>query len=604
VPGGSRKTWRRRGRKRSPRRGEGGFALLEVAVAASILLTVLTGIGTLLGGELVNVGRSAAEQTANGLLTQAMEQVRALPFQIVVDGLSATDATIATDPNIQVTGHSPNQTYTYKPAGCTPSPSSGCGETIPVASPYTQAPFNPHLSQTTIEGIRYTVAAYPTLDSEETGFYRVTVTVSWTPAKGVSSISAQTFVYSPTGGCLTDTNHPFAAPCQPFFYAQAASLPGNGLTVSGTVAGLNLTDVALYGPQAQSALQMEQSTSVLGSVTDSEGLLTTLGVTTTVGGSAAASAADNDPGTHSAVSQSSSAPSQSQSQTLTLGSLLTTGLSVIPGLLDSGTTVSTVDAGASPACDDLAGHAQQTGFACGSSSVTQGGAAAVLSGVLSAIGLPLVNWSPSTAAGFAAYYGSSGSSYCTTTSGDGCVHSAATRTLGTVQLAGLPALVGLTFPVGWGLGNIAAGCPTGNYFAALVGYSDTVTAESGVNAAAPSGTVQNSPKLCYWNGSSYQATTVVLGSSPQALAIPTLSVGIPAIAAVTITPSLSFGTVMTTQSTNSGCSSACTATAQATSPITGSLEVQVVLLGVTLADVTLSVDFGSAQARSSYQAAP
>ena len=571
---------------------ESGFALIEVAIASAVLLTVLTGVGSLFGAELVTVGASGAEQTANGLLTQAMEEVRALPFQLVVDGLSTSDSTIATDSNIKITGTSPNQTYTFVPTN----------EVIPMSSPSAQAPFNPHISTKSIDGVTFKTAAYPTIDTDETGFYRVTIIVSWTPSHNISSVSAQTLVYSPSGGCLTDTNHPFAAPCQPFFYAQSGVSAGGGFSITGTVAGLTLTSISLDDPAVSSVVQMEQATSVLGSVETSEGILTALGITTDVGGASAATESDNDPGTKAPVSQTQTASNTSGS--LTLGSLLSTGLSVTPGVLDSGTSVSTVAASASPACKDLGGTTQLTGAACTNNTVTQSGAAAALSAVLTAISLPLVSLSPSTTASFAADYPTSGGSYCTSTSGDGCVHAAAQRTVGNVLLGGLPALAGLTDPLGWGLGNILAGCPAGNYMVALVGYSDTATAESGINAAAPTTSVGGSGKVCYWNGSAYVATSVTLGSSPSLLSIPTLSVGIPAIAAVTITPTISLGTATTTTSSNSGCASACTASSVITSPITGSLEVKVVVLGATLADVTISIDMGTVQARTSYQAAP
>jgi len=564
-------------------------------VAATILTLSVTGIAAVLGTQIVSVGASSAQQTANGLVTKAMEEVRALPYQIVVDGLSPSDTTIATDPNISVSGVSPNQKYTYVPTG----------ESIPVASPYTQVPFDPHISQLTVSGIKFNVATYPTIDPVAGGVYRVTIVVSWHATKGVSAVSAQTLVYSPGSGggsgCITDTNHPFNAPCQPFFFGQSSSTSGGGLTVTGTVAGLTLTQIDLFGPQASSSVQIEQTSSVLGSVKTSEADLVAPGVNLTVGGNAANSSADNDPATQSPASESNSTAGQSGSQPLTLGSLLSTGLSAIPGLGDAGTTTSTIDASASPSCDDLAGHAQITGQPCGSGSVTQSGLAATLSGALSAVGLPLVSLAPSSTSTFSARYATSGSSYCTSTSGDGCIHAGSSRSFGTLELAGLPALTGLVDPLGWGAGS--AGCPAGNYFVALVGYSDQVAAESGIGASAPTTTV-NSSKLCFWNGTTYQSQTVSLGSVLQAVSIPTLTVGIPAIAAVTITPTISFGRVATTQVAPSGCSTPCTASSEVTSPISGSLEVKVTVLGVQLADLTIGVDLGNSEVSTSYQAAP
>jgi len=137
----------------------------------------------------------------------------------------------------------------------------------------------------------------------------------------------------------------------------------------------------------------------------------------------------------------------------------------------------------------------------------------------------------------------------------------------------------------------------------LVGYSDQASAESGVGAPAPGATV-NSAHLCYWNGTTYQALSVSLGSTPDPISIPTLSIGIPAIAAVTITPSISFGQTTTMQNTPSGCSSACTASSVITSPISGTLEASVVVLGQTVADLTIGIDLGNLDVRTSYQAAP
>src|SRR6202035_2931657 len=208
-----------------------GFALLEVLVATAVLATALVGIGSVLGTELVSISSATNQQVAAGLLNQAIEEVRALPYQIVANGLNTTDATIATDANIAVSGTTPNQTYTFTPTH----------EAIPHASlSYTQAPLVPHVSATTVDGTAFNIATYPTIDAAATGVYRITVIVSWRAGVigGVSRISAQTFVYSESSGCLTNTNHPFAAPCQPFLYAQASADSGSSITVTGTILGV------------------------------------------------------------------------------------------------------------------------------------------------------------------------------------------------------------------------------------------------------------------------------------------------------------------------------------------------------------------------------
>ena len=69
-----------------------------------------------------------------------------------------------------MTGSAPNQVYTF----------SLTGETIPHgALSYTQAPFVPHSSVTTIDNVAFTVSAYPTNVTGVAGAYRVTIVVSW-----------------------------------------------------------------------------------------------------------------------------------------------------------------------------------------------------------------------------------------------------------------------------------------------------------------------------------------------------------------------------------------------------------------------------------------
>src|ERR1700688_431973 len=122
----------RRGPSPDAKNGAEGFALLDVVVAIALLTTALVGIESVLGTELLSIGSSTSQQAGAGLLDQAMEDVRALPYQIVANGLSTSDITISTDQNIAVSGQAPNQTYTFKPTN----------EAIPHASlSYTQAPF-------------------------------------------------------------------------------------------------------------------------------------------------------------------------------------------------------------------------------------------------------------------------------------------------------------------------------------------------------------------------------------------------------------------------------------------------------------------------------
>jgi hypothetical protein len=590
-----------------------------VVVAIALLATALVGIGSVLGTELLSIGSSTSQQAAAGLLDQSMEEVRALPYQIVANGLSTSDTTIATDQNIAVTGQAPNQTYTFKPTN----------EAIPHASlSYTQAPFVPHISTKAVNNTTFTIATYPTIVSGTPGVYRVTVIVSWSAGAlgGVARISAETFVYSESSGCLTDTNHPFAAPCQAFFSAQASGGSGSSITVTGTILGVTFTQVQEVMPLSASTMQIEQTSSALGSVVTSGGQIVSPAGTQIGGSNKASSAADNDPGTPGGIFQTSTTNQSGGSFPLSGTGDNANSIGLTLGPSDSGTNTSTAAATSGQACADLTGNVQATSLPCGSGSLTQSGTApdvlqtGLFAGTASLLEAPLVSAAPapSATASFVARYTSPTSSYCASTSGDGCVHAGAERSFGSLELAGLPgqllAGAGLdgAAPAGWG--NTVSpnpNCPTGNYMVALANYSDQVSAESGVNAntaktTSPNGSTQ--PYVCFWNGTGYTSQSVTLGSTPQPITIPPLSVvdsKVPSGAlTVSATASLSFGTATATTTTPNGCVTPCQSVATISSPILGSISYQVTQGTTTIADLTITVNLGELNVGSSYQAAP
>ncbi|HLI72563.1 MAG TPA: hypothetical protein VKU86_01700 [Acidimicrobiales bacterium] len=596
--------------------GSDGFALLEVVVATMLLAVSLVGIGSVLGSQLLSIGNSTSQQVAGGLLNQAMEEVRAVPYQIVANGLSTSDTTIATDANISVTGTAPNQTYTFVPTG----------EQVPHGSlAYTQAPFVPHIATTTARGTTYTIAAYPTIDGAGTGVYRVTIMVSWhaNAIGGVSRISAQTLVYSESSGCLTDTNHPFAAPCQPFFYAQGTAGTASGVTVTGTLLGVSFTDASLTLPRASDTMQIEQVSSVLGSVEASGGVIDTSGGPQAYGSSKASSAADNDPGSTTGTSQTNAFSQTGSSSSVSGSGPGANSITVASSWSDNGTTTSTASASSSPACHDLAGVTQATGLPCGSGSVTQSGTtttiqAGLYAGSVSLLQAPLVSLTtgPSSTAGFVGRYTSPSGSYCASTSGDGCVHAGLQRSVGTLQLGGLPGQLLPGFdavaPVGWGNSvSPNANCPTGNYMVALVNYADRVSTESGVNANRATTTMptgSSTPYVCFWNGTGYTSQVLALGSTPQAISIPAVNVVDPGVAGgpvtVSLAAALSVGTATTSISTPSGCTTPCQSTATISSPIQGSVSFAVTQGATTIANLSVAVNLGELTASTSYQAAP
>src|SRR5260370_3171594 len=193
---------------------DGGFTVVEVVTAASVMLLILTSLARVITGSLVDVGFARQRQAANSLMAKTMEQIRALPFQTLANGLDNSDSTIASDTNISIAG----QTYTYTGAG------TGNNEVIPHSDHggATLPPLTPHRTTTaSTNGTAYKVSVYPTVYTGAAGAYRVTVVVSWSPAlrNGLATqVSRQTIVYSPSTSCLSPSNHPFPPPCPPSFH--------------------------------------------------------------------------------------------------------------------------------------------------------------------------------------------------------------------------------------------------------------------------------------------------------------------------------------------------------------------------------------------------
>ena len=618
------------------RRGEeSGFAFLEVVVASVILLVSMLAVGSQLGTQFLSISTSADQQAAGGLLNQAMEEVRALPYTFVADGLNPTDSTVTADSNITISGSTckTNNSAIWNPAEVIPcSPGNAA-----------QAPFDPHVSTSTLDGETFSVAAYPSIDATDTGtgpaVYRVTVIVSWKSGQiGPKQLVAQTLVFSASNGCLTQNNHPFAAPCQPFLYSATSAGGGyiNVTPVAGSgnpaVSGDAFDSVELLLPSSSTVAEIEQVSSVLGFAQDSIGEISSGGTVQSSGtsGAQASVAVDNDPGT---VKHTSSTASLAQDAGIielpTTPSGTANWVSVQPDSSDTGSLMATVSAGASPSCTDLSSAQQLTSLPCGNAQVTPGaGGASVLMGLFAGTAslgsAPLGALTTQAAAypdeTFAARYSSSGGTYCTTTSGDGCVHGGAEESLPPVEVGGLPGqfLTDGAKPSGWGTGTGV--CPSGsgsNYLLAVVNYSAGVSSESGYSGsslASPTVSVpvagsSATPTLCYWNGSGYSTQAITWTStapgapSPPAVSVTDSTVSTGAVT-VTMTPTIQL--VPTSKSTSGSlpCSSVCTANATVPSLVQADILYVVTQGGTTLADLDIHLNLGQVSAASSYQEAP
>ncbi|MHB8440073.1 MAG: hypothetical protein ACYDD4_13070 [Acidimicrobiales bacterium] len=603
---------------------EGGFVFVEVVVAAVVLLISVVAVGGQIGTQFLSISTSADQQAATALMSQAMEEVRALPYTFVSTGLSLTDSTVVDDQYITINGSTctTNDTAIWNPA-----------EVIPCAAPSTetQAPFVPHTATTTEDGTSFSVSAYPSIDSADTGsgpdVYRVTVVVSWHSSQpGPTKLVAETLVYSAASGCLTDTNHPFAAPCQPFLYGGASA--GGGIidvlpdTASGNpvITGDTFDSVELILTSASSDEQIEQVSTVFGAAETSGGQIEDTSTEAT-GSDKASSTADNDPGTASNASNTGSVTQSGSVLTLAGNGANANWISVVPGSSDTGATTSTASASSSPPCTDLNGALQTTRLPCGDSNVSAQGTAASLSMGLyaeaSSLGTaPLASIAEQPLAypdeSFVMRATSSGGSYCSSTSGDGCVHAAAQESLGTVEIGGLPSqfVSDNAVPANWG--TASSNCPTGNYLVALTNFSASASSESGTSAGLPSTAVPvtgaSTPYLCYWTSAGYAAVPATWGTSVPSVTFPTVSITDSSVASgpvtVTMTPTLELQATSTSVSLPSSCSSVCTAQASVPSPVAGDIVYTVSQGGTSIADLDIHVDLGSLLLQTSYQAAP
>jgi type II secretory pathway pseudopilin PulG len=587
-------------------RAEGGFTLIELMISVGVILTALLALLYTATIGFTDIAFARQRQGANGLANQAIEQARALPFDTLAKGMSNADLIASTtvgnaayDANIVLNGSCGAPiVYCYN------------GERIPQGGA-SVVPLVPHQTTTVIGATTYKVFTYVTYYNNITtaNTYRLSSLVTWANPvrKGVlAKVQSQTLVYS-ASGCLSTQTHPFAAPCQPFFYANALANDGH-VDVTGTIQGIDtFSSGSVLMPQASSNLQVEQIAAVQGiSLASGTSLTMTGSAATTTGRELKASSADNDP----------AQPGQGYS-TLTMsgaGGVQTANgggasLQLNPSTGDSGTSTSTTSASIAPAqpCP-LTGISQSDLQPCGSSQALQAGATSI---ILSAQHGAKSGTSTlfSMAAGPVAQ--SAFTNRDIQANLDGLAHADVSKSLGTVTVGGLPSDIDPSvIPAGWA-----------GYLIQLTGASNTVSAETGTNSAAPTATAAGSLRI--WNGAGYTTVPIVAGASIQ-LAIPTVNItdntgpktltvklqaraigdcnvwaiGCPATGGTSVSSTILACTPLPCPNTRTK------ATATAGSPLAGDIHYTVTYDGVVIANVTVHIDLGTLLAQNTYQVAP
>jgi type II secretory pathway pseudopilin PulG len=587
---------------------ERGFSLLETVIAITVifgsLITLAMSAST--GFRYVGIGRE--QQAANQIANQLMEQARGLAFSKIQRGMQSSD--LSDDPNLE-TGCAGDAAGTYRLYSCIPpgdlvvSTNLDCPTvSTDCASPL--VPSNGTIGASEDYPVDYTWRTYVTNNCPavtetcaDIAPYKVTIIVSWagagTSPSGVQGVTIESLYHSPSG-CVNPSTHPFAAPCQPFFYGQAI-VPVGQIDVEGDVTLVDFEKGTVFTTGAESTLQNEQVSQVQGSWTQSGTALTTSSGTS-FGGSTVSrtTAADSDPsGTTPTYSVSTAGAGTASNQFASGGG---SWMQVQNAAGDTGQAISATAAGGANVCPPTppAPPAETDLQPCGGAYVRQAAISRTVGhfhGFVEDIG-------EATLASIAnpTNYSTSFVNRVLVSGQDGNVQDTAARAFGTINVGGLPDLV--PAPAGW----------TG-YFLTLSGYRDTVVATAGTSAAAPTATI-NAGTLSYWNGTGY--TSVNLATTPG-YSLSGLELNHTALVGVVPVPvtiriasvdTIAMETQPAVTSTPSGAGSILRNEAQASigSPVYGELDYEVWVAGIQVVDLVIDIALGTVTSKGVYGAAP
>lgn len=597
---------------------ERGFSLLETVIAITVifgsLITLALSAST--GFRYVGIGRE--QQAANQVANQLMEQTRGLAFSKIQRGMQASE--LSTDPNL-VTACAGDPTGTYRLLDCTGEKVVSTNLNCPTATTDCSVPIVPSsgtVGQAEDYPVDYTWHSYVTNNCpvviegacEAISPYRVTIIVTWegagTSADGVQGVTIQSLFHSPAG-CINSSTHPFAAPCQPFYYGQAIA-PSGEIEVSGSVGAVDFQSGTIILTGVETTMQVEQVSQVQSSWTQSQTNLTTSSGTTALPTAASfgATAVDSDPSATTPNYQVSPVDPGEGSNQVTAGG--DNNVQVQNAAGDAGEAISATAAGGTNACPPVPPASTQESDLqpCGGAKVQQAGVSRIVAYLyqdLDADDVADLELGETTLA-------SVGPASVPTTvftdrelvsDEDGNIENSASRTLGTVSIGGLPEFV--PAPAGWGTS-----------FLELTGYSDAVATAAGTSAVYPTTSIAGT--LSYWSGGGY--STVDLGATPE-YSLSNLEFihvadvadanGVPHQIQIRIATvdSISMGSVPATSESSEGCpAGGCTTEARATvgSPIIGSLTYELWIDGAQIVDTRIDVSLGTLSSKSIYGPTP
>jgi type II secretory pathway pseudopilin PulG len=490
---------------------ERGFTIVETVIAITVIFGALTALAYTATAGFRSIAYGRERTQATGVANQVMENVRGLAYSKIQGGMKTSE--LAGDPAVNNCGGTPT-VYRYD------GPCSGgtLGEKVvssAFASGYSVPYLVPHTGTVALGGVTYTWKTYVTNDDVSANPYRVTVVVTWDQGAQAGShrnlVKTQSLFYSPSG-CVSAQTHPFAAPCQPFYYG-VAQVPqgtvsidgynGNPLNLHDTA--VDVTNGAITMPGAEANAQQEQVTNLTTKVSMSGASLTTSTGTTEAAGTITNGAADNDQGSSTSTVAGNATitggtGSVQQYQPDAGGQI---GLQLNVGTADSGAMGLSVAAKSTDAfaCPPPTAVRENDSLPCASAKVLQGGAITAtipLTHVEASLGsMTAVRINVPSTASTATIDRTAVSGY------DGLMSVSASRTLGTIDLGGFPT-GGMTAPTGMSSTNTN----DTNYCMRIQGYQDSVSGSAGPRTSTnPTASIAAGTFLRY-NGSGYTSTGV------------------------------------------------------------------------------------------------
>ena len=469
-------------------------------------LTALAYTATV-GFRYISYGRD--RQQATGYANKIMEEIRGQAYSVITRGMSTSDLT--GDAKI-VSCTSPTAT---RFESC-----SGPKVVSTTVSGGTTAPWIiPHKSSTavTVGNLKLNWATYVTNDDPATSPYTVTVIVTW--ANGAiangpnNTVRLQSQFWSPSG-CVSSSTHPFAAPCQPFYYG-LAQIPEGSISFSGQLhdSFVDWEKGALTFPEARALSQQEQIISTTADATESRIEMQDSAGLEEGGGTSAQAVADTDPGSATTSSAGASlagiGDAVQRLQTDTPGQI---GLQLtIPAGQLGNANVSTAAKSTDTYACPPSGTRENDSLLCSSAQVKQVNtmtAAVPFSHVVALGTANVVRVTGPSAYSTAIAERDAVSGY------DGLMDVQATRTLSDVYLGGFPTS-GMTALTGMSATNTNAS----NYCMYLTGYADTARVYAGARTSTgPAASVTGGTFFYYNSATSSYSSLAATSSSLSTLA--------------------------------------------------------------------------------------